>query len=408
MIWSRRVPAIAALWVICVQVLLLLILPQTAQADDFHVSTPWELENALTSARDNGRDDTIYVAAGTYIGRFTYTAFDGMSLTLRAEPGITAEQVILDAQSSGGSALRLVSATAEACRLTVQDLTLQHADDGGLRILCDNGSLDVLLNHLIVQHNSGRVDGGGILIDAVENASVRVQVQDTIVRHNQAPGANERGGRGAGIAVEVYGGNSSAELIMVNSLIYGNHGNWPGGGLELAATGPGQENAVRAVLVNTTITGNRADTWGGSGIDVYAGRGSARATLEMYNSIVYGNPFSGEQPWHDLWVETGDADNTSISAYHCDIGHVISPGGVYEPFSVISQDPGFVDPASDDYHLSRGSPCIDAGTASVPEPPGLPAMDFEGDPRTIGPAPDIGADEYGFFVLLFLPIIMRH
>ncbi len=405
-VWRRPLARIA-LWVICIQVALLGLLPHAAQADDFHVSTSRELTEALAAAQDNGRDDTIFVAAGTYIGRFTYRALDGMSLILRAEPGATAEQVVLDGGSSGGSALRLICATSEGRRLTIQDLTLQHADVTGLKIACENGSLDVLLERLIVQHNTARTDGGGILIDVTENASVRVQVQDSIIRHNQTPGTNGRGGRGAGVDVEVYGGNSAAELIMVNSLIYDNHGNWPGGGLQLLASGPGEENVVRALLVNTTITDNRADTWGGSGIDVWAQPGEGRVTLEMYNCIVYGNPFSGEQPWHDLWVETGSADNASVSARHCDIGHVSSPTDVYEQFNSISLDPAFVDPVSDDYHLSRGSPCINAGTASVPVPPGLPAMDFEGDPRTIGPAPDIGADEYGFFVVLYLPIIVR-
>ena len=41
-------------------------------------------------------------------------------------------------------------------------------------------------------------------------------------------------------------------------------------------------------------------------------------------------------------------------------------------------------------HLQAGSPCIDAGTAIAP---GIPATDCDGQPRTSGVAPDIGADE---------------
>ena len=55
----------------------------------------------------------------------------------------------------------------------------------------------------------------------------------------------------------------------------------------------------------------------------------------------------------------------------------------------ISADPLLVDPANGDFHLSHDSPCIDAG-----DPVNYPETDFEGDPRPIGPAPDIGADEY--------------
>jgi len=55
----------------------------------------------------------------------------------------------------------------------------------------------------------------------------------------------------------------------------------------------------------------------------------------------------------------------------------------------ISADPLLVDPAHGDFHLIPGSPCIDAG-----DPVHYPAIDFEGDPRPLGSAPDIGADEF--------------
>jgi len=55
----------------------------------------------------------------------------------------------------------------------------------------------------------------------------------------------------------------------------------------------------------------------------------------------------------------------------------------------ISADPRFVDAANGDFHLQADSPCIDAG-----DPNNYPETDFEGDPRPIGVAPDIGADEF--------------
>lgn len=56
--------------------------------------------------------------------------------------------------------------------------------------------------------------------------------------------------------------------------------------------------------------------------------------------------------------------------------------------TVGSGDPGFVDASSNDYHLAAISPARDAGTNVEV------STDFEGDARTFGGRPDIGADEY--------------
>ncbi len=52
--------------------------------------------------------------------------------------------------------------------------------------------------------------------------------------------------------------------------------------------------------------------------------------------------------------------------------------------------PQLVDLAAGDAHETAGSPTIDAGLSS----PDLGTLDFEGDARVMGSAPDIGADEY--------------
>jgi hypothetical protein len=53
-------------------------------------------------------------------------------------------------------------------------------------------------------------------------------------------------------------------------------------------------------------------------------------------------------------------------------------------------EPLFASPATLDFHQLAGSPTIDAGMAT----PLLGTGDFDGDARTLGSAPDIGADEY--------------
>jgi len=57
---------------------------------------------------------------------------------------------------------------------------------------------------------------------------------------------------------------------------------------------------------------------------------------------------------------------------------------------MIDMDPVFVDPASDDFHISWSSPCRNGGHNS-----GVPVTeDFEGDPRIHEGAADMGADEF--------------
>ncbi|MCK5408437.1 MAG: T9SS type A sorting domain-containing protein, partial [Candidatus Krumholzibacteria bacterium] len=57
----------------------------------------------------------------------------------------------------------------------------------------------------------------------------------------------------------------------------------------------------------------------------------------------------------------------------------------------LDEDPLFVDGVGGDYHLSEGSPAIDAGDNSATH---LPLTDIDGNPRIVGVAVDMGAYEY--------------
>jgi len=66
------------------------------------------------------------------------------------------------------------------------------------------------------------------------------------------------------------------------------------------------------------------------------------------------------------------------------------PGGWSDPNAVVA-DPQFADAAGADFHLLESSPAINAG-AAVAEV----LDDYDGDPRPVGAAYDIGADEFRF------------
>jgi len=74
------------------------------QAADYHVTTAAELTAALNSAAASVEDDAIYLAAGTYNGNFKYNAVNSGGVSINAELGLNAEQVIVDA---GGDAYAL-------------------------------------------------------------------------------------------------------------------------------------------------------------------------------------------------------------------------------------------------------------------------------------------------------------
>ena len=55
---------------------------------------------------------------------------------------------------------------------------------------------------------------------------------------------------------------------------------------------------------------------------------------------------------------------------------------------MLNVNPAFTAPGSGNYHLKAASPLINKGANN-----GIPLIDFEGDKRIKGPAPDIGPDE---------------
>ncbi|MHC4946388.1 MAG: hypothetical protein ACYTG7_25525, partial [Planctomycetota bacterium] len=65
-------------------------------------------------------------------------------------------------------------------------------------------------------------------------------------------------------------------------------------------------------------------------------------------------------------------------------------GGWFEGTGNIDEDPQFLDPGQRDFHLTYGSPCIDAGL-KIDE---VGWEDFEGDERKGHYEFDIGADEF--------------
>ena len=207
--------------------------------------------------------------------------------------------------------------------------------------------------------NSSAAIGGGMYGGAATNCVIT---------------SNKAGSLGGGIA----GGAATGCVITGNSASYG--GGIAGG----AAT-------------NCVLFGNTASIGGGgyeSGLyfctvannSAAQGSGIYLKNNNVTNCIIWGNAATQGAPEVSLHDTLGLPPSV---VSHSDVQGGFSGTGNF------NADPLFVNQSAGNLHLTAGSPCID--TAMPVDPGGLTplAIDLDGGKRTIGPAPDMGAYEYG-------------
>lgn len=186
---------------------------------------------------------------------------------------------------------------------------------------------------------------------------VEVTLIDCLVVGNvggEVPGTAERG----------FGGIATRNAVLSGTVLAENVGGVGAGSL----SGP-----VSAIVTNCTIVANRGAGFGGL---LVQGAGDAP---RITNTILWGNEDFG-----------GAATELGASGKRPVVAHCVVRGG-YGGVGNVDRDPRLVDVAGGDYHLSALSPCIEAGTLAADH---LPAVDLDGDPRPIGPAIDVGVDEF--------------
>jgi hypothetical protein len=171
-----------------------------------------------------------------------------------------------------------------------------------------------------------------------------------------------------------------------------------GGGISTVAVfGP-------ITLTNNTITENRATGAPGGGLFAYQ-VGNTSAKITSSNNIIWGNlAFSGDcntSSCNDIRVNDDiNVDNLGATFVltHSNFSDIsfqcVSPGCTpdhqIDAATNLDENPLFVSPAQDDFHLADNSPLIDKGD---PLAPGLPPEDLDGEARIQGAAPDMGAFE---------------
>ncbi len=238
----------------------------------------------------------------------------------------------------------------------------------------------------VITGNTATVDGGGI---GTGGSTSNPTILENVITGNTA---GERGGgigcRGWDVKVfyneisnntaGTLGGGiyfRKSNLFLGSNLIYENTSLGNGGGI---GTYFGD---VRCC--NNTILGNSAVKEGGG---IYLPGSSSTVT----NTILWDNKAAGKGPEIRIVDGTLSIDHSILkggkASVSTDPRAVLTWGAV-----ILTADPLFVDRKGRDFHLLATSPCLDRGDRNAP---GLPALDFEGDPRIASASADIGADEF--------------
>lgn len=309
------------------------VLGSTIYVPDDHGTIQAAIDAASTG-------DTVIVRPGTYVENID---FGGKAVTVRSERG--SESTVIDGNQSGS-------------------VVVFESGEGGGSIL--DGF--TLVNGTGTLNPFGYQSGG-----AVYCYQSSPEIANNVVRDNSVVGFEARGGA-------IFCGRDSDPLIA-NNVIHANSAPL-GGGIFCGWD-------ADPVVLGNTLFGNAAADDGGGFYCYFA------CFPVIVNSIFWDNTATRGP---EIYV--GDTAQPSIvDISYCDID-----GGVASTFvesgctinwgsGLIDADPLFADPAAGDFHMTWPSPCRDAGDNLFP---GLPATDFEGDPRIALAGIDIGADEFWY------------
>ncbi len=311
-----------------------------ARAADFHVTTAQELQSALTVAAANGVADTIYLAAGYYVGNFNYNGTESFSLTVQAEDGVSRNDITIDPNGTGRG---LTISSSGAANITITGITfLRNCGVASNAVLRTANVADVLVqNCRFLNLPSIASYGTGIEVLSARDVSIR----SCIVR---GPDNN----RGRGILVSGATRNVSVveNIITQNSISTDGGIVYVSGGSTISFTGNTissnsagvyiSANNSTVLFAGNTISGNSGDVSvsGAVGIgftgNTISGNSGAGVSLQAVSSwveftgnTISGNGRDGVDIWNNWVVIFKGNTISSNSGYGLSLGYV--PTGVF-------------------------------------------------------------------------------
>ena len=335
------------------------------------------IQDAIDAATEPG--DVVLVANGVYTGaRNKELDFRGGAITVCSENG--PENCVIDCEGEGTA---FVFQGHEGAGTVVRGFTIangQGYEGGGIH--CRDSSSPTIIDCTITG-NTGYY-GAGIYCRDNSNPTI---TGCTITGNAGGEGAGVYCGLGSSPTVtdcaitdntaSLYGAgihcHRQSSATITGCTITDNTASVSGGGIYCYHCNP--------TIANCTITGNTATDADSLGGGICYKRGS---TAVAANCILWANSaIQGSQI--GMQGRSQSEEYPTLAVMHCDVEG--GQAGVYvgEGSTLIwgngniDADPLFVDPNAADYHLSTGSPCIDAGcNCAVP----VDFADLDGDGDT--------------------------
>ncbi len=284
-----------------------------------------------------------------------------------------------------------IQTSGESAVLTGNSLSGNRAegDGGGVWTDCDA----ITIGDANFSGNKAGADGG-----AIHASRGSVSIDGNNITGNSA-GANGGGIGAAGAAVTITGNAIIANMADNGGGIHAEQGsaviinNMFNGNTALQEMGAVGIDCDSALVVNNTISNNMALNGPGGGVAVLLRDDSDGATLR--NNIVYqNNAWTGG---NDFYIDNdydGNQTASSVTLDHNNFDQGADGLFISAPFAVSATnlnnlDPMFMDSTTGNYQLSKGSPCIDAGSAVD-----APSVDIDNVSRPLGLTHDMGAYEY--------------
>lgn len=337
--------------------------PNPMEPYDSWLTAATNVQDAITVAPAGG---DILVSNGVY--QSGWGMGGGTSNLLAAVIPLTIRSVNgpLVTVLEGGGTIRCAYLTNQ---VLLSGFTLQNGAGGGV---AGQSSLAVVTNCLVLTNSGTGISGCSVFNSYIAGniaynggGAANCQIYNSYLTGNTANGQYGEGG--GAFRCNLYscvlsnntangeqgGGGGAAEGTVYNCLVTGNSGKYSGG-LDMCT-------AYNCTIVSNSV-GGQSWSWGG-------GAGNS----DLRNSIIYFN--SGPS--------APNVGYSSSASYCCTPDNIPNAGN-------FTNAPLFINPPGGDYHLQSSSPCINAGNSAWV----FTGSDFDGNPRVVGSAVDVGAFEF--------------